>query len=187
MADQPKAIENLLTEERLFPPSEEFVAAANVGPEVYDKGRCRLPGILERTSSQPSDLVQRADVVLDDSNPPFFKWFSDGELNVSYNCLDRHLDDKGDKVAFHWVGEPGDSRDVTYTRSLRRGNQAGQRPEEPRCREGRQGRHLPRHGCRASCCACWHVPASVPSTPWCSVDSPRTRLRTGSRTLSARS
>jgi len=52
--------------------------------------------------------------VLDDSNPPFYKWFTDGELNLSYNCLDRHLDTHGDKVAYHWIGEPGDTRTITY-------------------------------------------------------------------------
>ncbi len=53
-------------------------------------------------------------VVLDDSNPPFYKWFTDGELNLAYNCLDRHLDSQGDKVAYHWIGEPGDTRTFTY-------------------------------------------------------------------------
>ena len=52
--------------------------------------------------------------MLDDSNPPFYKWFTDGELNLSYNCLDRHLDTHGDKVAYHWIGEPGDTRTITY-------------------------------------------------------------------------
>ena len=53
-------------------------------------------------------------MVLDDSEAPFFKWFTDGTLNVSYNCLDRHLDTIGDKVAYHWIGEPGDTRTITY-------------------------------------------------------------------------
>jgi acetyl-CoA synthetase len=53
--------------------------------------------------------------VLDDSNPPFYKWFADGELNASYNCLDRHVvNGLGDRVAFHWVGDEGDERAVTY-------------------------------------------------------------------------
>jgi acetyl-CoA synthetase len=51
---------------------------------------------------------------LDGSNAPFFKWFADGELNISYNCLDRHLASGGSKVAYHWVGEPGDTRTITY-------------------------------------------------------------------------
>ncbi|MCB1246524.1 MAG: acetate--CoA ligase, partial [Acidimicrobiia bacterium] len=53
-------------------------------------------------------------VGLNDTRAPFFTWFEDGELNVAYNCLDRHLDGGGDKVAYHWIGEPGDTRTITY-------------------------------------------------------------------------
>jgi len=57
--------------------------------------------------------------VLDDSNPPFYKWFSDGELNVSYNCLDRHVEaGRGDRIAFHWAGEEGEERAITYAQLL---------------------------------------------------------------------
>src|SRR6266496_386803 len=57
--------------------------------------------------------------VLDDSNPPFYTWFADGTINVSYNCLDRHVQaGRGDKVAFHWRGEEGEERDVTYAELL---------------------------------------------------------------------
>ena len=53
--------------------------------------------------------------MLDDSNPPFYKWFTDGELNVSYNCVDRHVEaGNGDRVAYHWRGEQGEERDITY-------------------------------------------------------------------------
>jgi acetyl-CoA synthetase len=54
-------------------------------------------------------------VTLDDSNPPFYKWFSDGKINASYNCLDRHVEaGNGDRIAFHWRGEEGEERDVSY-------------------------------------------------------------------------
>ena len=57
--------------------------------------------------------------MLDDSNPPFYKWFVGGQLNVSYNCLDRHVAaGRGDRVAFHWRGEEGEERDVTYAELL---------------------------------------------------------------------
>jgi acetyl-CoA synthetase len=57
--------------------------------------------------------------VLDDSDPPFYKWFSDGKLNVSYNCLDRHVAaGRGERIAFHWVGEEGEERAVTYAELL---------------------------------------------------------------------
>lgn len=114
MGDQPQAIENLLSEERLFPPSEAFVAAANVGADVYEEADADYLAFWKKQALERVTWFKEPTVVLDDSNAPFFKWFSDGELNVSYNCLDRHLEDKGDKVAFHWVGEPGDSRDITY-------------------------------------------------------------------------
>src|SRR3954471_12808122 len=56
------------------------------------------------------------ETVLDDSNPPFYKWFPDGTLNASYNCLDRHVEaGNGDRVAFHWRGEEGEERDLTYS------------------------------------------------------------------------
>ena len=57
--------------------------------------------------------------VLDDSNPPFYKWFTGGTLNVSYNCLDRHVEaGRGERVAFHWRGEEGEERDITYAELL---------------------------------------------------------------------
>jgi acetyl-CoA synthetase len=114
MADQPKAIENLMTEDRLFPPSEEFVAAANAGAEIYDEADADYLAFWKKQALSRVSWYKEPTVVLDDSNAPFFKWFSDGEVNVSYNCLDRHLEDNGDKVAFYWIGEPGDTQDITY-------------------------------------------------------------------------
>ncbi|MCP3996674.1 MAG: acetate--CoA ligase [bacterium] len=115
MADQPKAIENLMTEDRLFPPSEEFVAAANAGAEIYEEADADYLAFWKKQALDRVSWFREPTVVLDDSNAPFFKWFTDGEINVSYNCLDRHLEDKGDKVAFHWIGEPGDTQDITYS------------------------------------------------------------------------
>ncbi len=57
--------------------------------------------------------------MLDDSNPPFYKWFTGGTLNVSYNCLDRHvMAGRGERVAFHWRGEDGSEREITYAQLL---------------------------------------------------------------------
>jgi len=107
-------LENLMSEDRLFPPSEAFVAAANVGPEIYeasaDAEAWWMKQALERIT-----WYQEPTIGLNTENAPFFKWFEDGKLNLSYNCLDRHLDTIGDKVAYHWVGEPGDTRDLTYS------------------------------------------------------------------------
>ena len=60
------------------------------------------------------------DTVLNEEDPPFYKWFEGGTLNASYNCLDRHVEaGNGDSVAFHWRGEEGEERDVTYAELLR--------------------------------------------------------------------
>ncbi len=111
MADT--TLENLLSEDRVFPPSEEFAAAANAGPEIYDESAdwesWWMKQALERIT-----WFQEPTVALNSDNPPFYKWFEDGKLNLSYNCLDRHLDTIGDKVAYHWIGEPGDTKDITY-------------------------------------------------------------------------
>ena len=70
------------------------------------------------------------DQVLDDSNPPFYKWFVGGKLNVSYNCLDRHVEaGRGDRVAFHWRGEDGDDARHHLRGAARRGRALRQRAE----------------------------------------------------------
>ncbi len=115
MADQPQeAIENLLREERLFPPPPEFAARANAGPEFYEEAEKDWLAFWERQARERITWFTEPSQILDDSNPPFYKWFTDGELNLAYNCLDRHLDTQGDKVAYHWIGEPGDTRTLTY-------------------------------------------------------------------------
>ena len=79
--------------------------------------------------------------MLDDDDPPFYKWFTGGTLNVSYNCLDRHvLAGRGERVAFHWRGEEGQERDITYAELLARGRALRQRAEGPRRAQGRRGR-----------------------------------------------
>src|SRR5690606_1563544 len=77
-------------------------AAADTEAYWMEQARSRITWFKEPTEG------------LDGSNPPFYKWFSDGELNLSYNCLDRHLEDHGDQVAYYWIGEPGDTRTITY-------------------------------------------------------------------------
>ncbi|MEA3509864.1 MAG: acetate--CoA ligase [Actinomycetota bacterium] len=102
-----------MSEDRVFPPSDEFVAAANAGPGIYDESTDSeawwMKQALERIT-----WYQEPTIGLNADDAPFYKWFEDGKLNLSYNCLDRHLDTIGDKIAYHWVGEPGDTRDITY-------------------------------------------------------------------------
>jgi acetyl-CoA synthetase len=110
-----QAIENLLSEERSFPPSSDFTAQANAQPGLHDEAAGDPAAYwLDQAKSRISWFTEPTEGV-DDSNPPFFRWFADGVVNVSYNCLDRHLDAHGDQVAYHWIGEPGDTRTFTYS------------------------------------------------------------------------
>ncbi|NNC75674.1 MAG: AMP-binding protein, partial [Acidimicrobiia bacterium] len=108
-----QGIENLFVETRTFPPSEEFVAQANAAKGIYEEAS-DWKAFWHKQALNRITWFKEPTEVLDDSNPPFFKWFADGELNVAYNCLDRHLETQADKVAYHWVGEPGDELTLTY-------------------------------------------------------------------------
>jgi acetyl-CoA synthetase len=109
-----ETLENLLREDRVFVPSAEFVGQANAGPGVYERAAGDPLAFWRGEALDRITWFRDPSVVLDDSNPPFYRWFADGTLNVSFNCLDRHLDGWGDKVAYYWVGEPGDTRTLTY-------------------------------------------------------------------------
>ena len=108
------AIQSVSKEERTFPPPENFVSQANVSdPSIYDEAEEDFEAWW---ASQARDLrwMQDWDTTLE-WDPPHAKWFVGGKLNVSDNCLDRHVDDgNGDRVAYHWEGEPGDTRTITY-------------------------------------------------------------------------
>jgi acetyl-CoA synthetase len=109
-----QALENLLHEERTFPPSEAFTAQANAQPGIHEDA-ADYRAFWHRQALERLTWFTEPTGILDESNPPFFKWFGDGELNLSYNCLDRHLETHGDQAAYHWVGEPGDARTLTYS------------------------------------------------------------------------
>jgi len=109
-----RVLEELQQVEKFEPPAE-FRAQANVqDPKVYQAAELDPQGYwAERARQLHWDTP--FDTVLDDSNPPFFTWFADGTLNASYNCLDRHVEaGLGDRVAYHWRGEEGEERDITY-------------------------------------------------------------------------
>ncbi|MFT4235666.1 MAG: acetate--CoA ligase, partial [Microbacterium sp.] len=114
-AETSEQIDHLLTETRRFAPSPEFAANAVAGPELYAEAK---EDRLEFWATQARELLHwhtPFTETLDWSNPPFAKWYGDGELNVAYNCLDRHVEaGNGDRVALLWEGEPGDSRKITY-------------------------------------------------------------------------
>ncbi|MCT9002097.1 acetate--CoA ligase [Microbacterium memoriense] len=108
-------IDHLLNESRRFAPSAKFAADAVASADLYAQaGADREAFWAEqaRALEWSTPFTQ----TLDWSNPPFAQWFADGELNVAYNCLDRHVEaGLGDRVALLWEGEPGDSRAVTYS------------------------------------------------------------------------
>ncbi len=112
-------IDALLDEQRTFPPSEAFKDQALVaGTFMYDEAAEDDEGFWARQAAELVDWAQPWDTILD-WDLPYAKWFDGGTLNVAHNCLDRHvLAGKGDKVAFHWEGEPGDTRTITYRQLL---------------------------------------------------------------------
>ena len=108
-----------LLEVELFSPPEGFTPHQ---PRIVDPapGRAAITDFWAEQARRLVDWSTPFTEVLDDSNPPFYKWFADGELNVSYNCLDRHVEaGRGDRVAYHWHGEEGEQRAVTYSDLLR--------------------------------------------------------------------
>ncbi|MCZ6567521.1 MAG: acetate--CoA ligase [Actinobacteria bacterium] len=109
-----QVIENLLREDRIFQPSDEFVAQANARPGIHEEAAADTQAFWKQQALDRITWFKEPTEILDDSNPPFFKWFKDGELNLAYNCLDRHLEKHGDQIAYHWVGEPGETRALTY-------------------------------------------------------------------------
>ncbi len=108
-------LEDLLEEDRTFPPPEDFQREALVSDEkLYREAAEDRLAFWERQARELVDWYEEWDEVLD-WDLPDAKWFVGGKLNVSYNCLDRHVEaGRGDKVAFHWEGEPGDQRTITY-------------------------------------------------------------------------
>lgn len=107
-------IDHLLTETRRFAPSTEFAAQANGRADLYDAAAADRETFWAE-QARALHWEKPFTKTLDWSNPPFATWFEDGELNVAYNCLDRHVEaGNGDRVALLWEGEPGDERRVTY-------------------------------------------------------------------------
>jgi acetyl-CoA synthetase len=115
MSGDSGALSALLTEERRFPPSEAFTSRAVIGdPAIYDRAATDREAYWEAWARE-LDWFEPWETVLE-WNPPYAKWFVGGKLNVSHNCLDRHLGGpRADKVALVWEGEPGDTRRYTYS------------------------------------------------------------------------
>ncbi|MDE0846262.1 MAG: acetate--CoA ligase [Actinomycetota bacterium] len=113
-------IEDYYVENRTFPPSQQFQENALIADRsLYEEAAADRLGFWARQARELVTWYKDFDTVLE-WDLPFAKWFVGGKLNVSYNCLDRHVDaGRGEKVAFHWEGEPGDTRTLTYSDMLK--------------------------------------------------------------------
>jgi acetyl-CoA synthetase len=109
-----QTLANLLREERRFAPPPGLAAAANAGADAYAAAESDSEAFWAAAAAR-LEWAEPWTQVLDWSRAPFARWFTGGRLNVAANCLDRHVrDGRGDRVAFHWEGEPGDTRTLTY-------------------------------------------------------------------------
>jgi acetyl-CoA synthetase len=107
-------LEEMLDIEKFDPPEEFAKNALLNDASIYEEAEKDWKGWWLKQAKELHWFKEPTETV-DDSNPPFYKWFSDGKLNASYNCLDRHVEaGNGDRVAFHWRGEEGEERDLTY-------------------------------------------------------------------------
>jgi acetyl-CoA synthetase len=114
-----KQLDELLEVERFEPLAEFCEAALLSDPAIYDEAAADPEAWWLRQAREMLDWEREPRQGLDESNPPFYKWFADGRLNASANCLDRHVAaGRGDRVAYHWRGEEGEERDVTYAELL---------------------------------------------------------------------
>src|SRR5579871_2390374 len=108
-------LEEMLEIEKFEPPAEFREKALLSDPAIYEEAERDWKGFWMARAKELHWFNEPTED-LDDSDPPFFKWFADGKLNASYNCLDRHVEaGLGDRVAFHWRGEEGEERDLTYS------------------------------------------------------------------------
>ncbi|HSK50870.1 MAG TPA: acetate--CoA ligase [Solirubrobacterales bacterium] len=110
-----RELEEMLAVERFEPPAAFRERALWSDPAIYEQAAADPEGWWLRQATELLDWAQPPSKGLNDADPPFYKWFEDGRLNASANCLDRHVEaGNGDRVAYHWRGEEGEERDVTY-------------------------------------------------------------------------
>jgi acetyl-CoA synthetase len=129
-------IEALLLEQRTFPPDPGFAARANATAALYEEADADFEGFWARQARERLNWFTPFGATLE-WNLPDAKWFVGGELNVAYNCVDRHVErGLGDKVAYHWIGEPGDTRTLTYRDLQREVNRAANALRELGVRRG---------------------------------------------------
>ena len=114
MSEHESELEARLTAQEYFRPPTSFVGQANVtDPAIHDRYAEGNPEVFEEYA-ELLEWDEHWDTVLDDSNPPFYEWFSGGKLNASYNCVDRHLEERGNQTALLWEGEDGERERIAY-------------------------------------------------------------------------
>jgi acetyl-CoA synthetase len=134
--DQRPEIEALTAERRTFPPDPAFAAQANAKASLYDEAERDFEAFWARLARERISWTKPFEKTLE-WELPFAKWFLGGELNVAYNCVDRHVErGLGDKVAYHWIGEPGDTRTITYADLKREVSKAGNALKELGVKKG---------------------------------------------------
>ena len=177
-----RAIDDLLLENRTFPPPEEFKEASlAAGTFLYDEAAVDDQGFWARQAVALLDWDEEWHTICE-WDLPFAQWFVGGKLNVAHNCLDRHVAaGRGDKVAFYWEGEPGDTRVITYAELLDEVQRFANVLKGLGVERGdRVNIYLPM--IPEAVWPCWPAPASVPRTAWCSADSPPPPWPIGSTT-----
>src|SRR6478609_1423793 len=113
--DLEQQLEEMLSVEKFEPPAEFRANSLWSDPKVYEEAAADPEAWWLAQAKELLDWDVEPSEGLDDSDPPFYKWFADGRLNASAQCLDRHVEAGiGDRVAFHWRGEEGEERDLTY-------------------------------------------------------------------------
>ena len=114
MSSDGPTITSLELEDRRFPPPPDIAANAVATADLYERAAADPEAFWLEQAKELLTWSREPTEGCDRSNAPFFRWFADGTLNVSVNCIDRHLETRGDQVAFHWEGEPGEQMAITY-------------------------------------------------------------------------
>src|SRR3954451_1708400 len=108
-------LEELLDQEYFEPPEEFTKNALLSDPSIYEEAEKDWKGWWLKQATENLDWETEPQESVDESDAPFYKWFTDGKINVSYNCVDRHVEaGNGDRVAYHWRGEEGEEKEITY-------------------------------------------------------------------------
>ena len=180
----PAEIEDFLVEDRTFPPREAFKEQSLVaGTFLYDEADAGLRGLLGPPGRRARSTGTQDWHTICEWDLPFAKWFVGGKLNVTYNCLDRHVEaGNGDKVAYHWEGEPGDTRTITYAELLDEVQRFANVLKGLGVAAGRPGRDLHADDPRAAGRHAGLRPHRRRRTRWCSAASRPTRSPTASTT-----